>query len=184
MHSALHPGYSRIDGMGVIARRDVPMGTALWWPCPRCAVVPIGELAAMPPEVRRWIDEYGYRRADGGLITPCGGAFLLNHSCAASVLDIGLSVGIAVRDIHAGEEVTCDYRGFRYEQPWRFRCRCGSGECVGTVESTGGFPAPALMGAWIARVETALAAAATVPQETTVLGGDIHGEPIAGGEES
>lgn len=178
LHSALHPGFSPIHGVGVIARRDVPKGTALWWPCPRCAVVPRKDLAETPAQVLRWIDEYGYRRADGAMITPCGGAFLLNHSCDATVLDIGLSVGIAVRDIQTGEEVTCDYRGFRYEQPWQFPCRCGTPQCAGTIESTKGWPAPTLIAGWISRLETALAAATQVPQETAVLGGDVHGEAI------
>src|SRR2546429_4378714 len=111
LHSALPPAFSRIHGMGIVALRDVPAGTALWWPCPRCTTVPRGQLANTPPDVLRWIAEYGYRRADGGLLTPCGGAFLLNHSCDAAVLDVGLAAGIAVRDIRQGDEGNCDYRG-------------------------------------------------------------------------
>jgi SET domain-containing protein len=183
LHSALHPGFSRIHGMGVVALRDVPAGTALWWPCPRCAVVPPGHLADTPSDVLRWISEYGYRRTDGGLITPCGGAFLFNHSCDASVLDVGLAVGVAIRDIRQGEEVTCDYRGFRYEDPWRFRCTCGSARCVGTVESTQGTLDATLACRWTEQLDAALAVATSVPQETAVLSGDIHGEPVGQGDE-
>ncbi|MDG6106944.1 SET domain-containing protein-lysine N-methyltransferase [Dactylosporangium aurantiacum] len=175
LHSALHPGFSRLHGAGIIALRDVPVGTAVWWPCPRCTVLPIGQQAATPPDVLSWLAEYGYRRADGGLIAPCRGAHLLNHSCDAAVLDVGLSVGIAVRDIARGEEVTCDYRAFRYEDPWTFACLCGTARCTGTVSATVGEPPPELTESWSARLVPAIAAAASVPQETTVLGGDIHG---------
>lgn len=176
LHSALHPGFSRVQGMGVIARRDIPRGTALWWPCPSCVVVRAEELRNTPEEILRWLAEYGYRRADGSMITPCGGAFLFNHSCAASVLSYGLAVGIAVHDIHAGDEATCDYRGFRYEQPWRFRCRCGTTECVDVVESRSDALDSALISRWTERLVPSVAAAAMVPQETAVLAGDIHAE--------
>lgn len=182
LHSALHPGFSRVHGMGIVALRDIPTGTAVWWPCPRCAVIPPRQLADTPPDVLRWIAEYGYRRADGGLLTPCGGAFLFNHSCDAAVLDVGLAVGIAVRNIRQGEEVTCDYRGFRYEDPWSFRCACGTACCLGTVRSTQGPPDPVMARRWASRLDAALAAASGVPQETTVLSGDIHGQLAGQGE--
>ncbi|HZN75145.1 MAG TPA: SET domain-containing protein-lysine N-methyltransferase [Micromonosporaceae bacterium] len=175
LHSAVHPGFSNLHGVGIIAMRDIPIGTAVWWPCPRCTVLPIGQQVLAPPNVLRWLAEFGYRRADGGLIAPCRGAYLLNHSCDATVLDVGLSVGLAVRDIRRGEEVTGDYRGFRYEDPWSFACLCGTARCTGTVSATAGEPPRELIAAWSERLRPALTAAPNVPQETTVLGGDIHG---------
>ena len=175
LHSGLHPGTSRINGSGIIALRDIPAGTAVWWPCPRCTVLTVAEQVDAPENVLRWIGEFGYRRADGALITPCGGAFLFNHSCDAAVLDAGLSAGVAVRDIAKGEEVACDYRGFRYEDPWEFLCDCGSPDCVGPLRSTRGEPPAALAAMWSERLQRALTVAASVPQETTILSGDIHG---------
>ncbi|WJK33072.1 SET domain-containing protein-lysine N-methyltransferase [Solwaraspora sp. WMMA2065] len=99
LHTALHPGFSKIHGVGVIALRDIPAGTAVWWPCPRCRVLPAGSGDETPLPVLAWLAEFGFRRADGRHLTPCQGAFLINHSCDPSVLDDGLSVGIAVRDI-------------------------------------------------------------------------------------
>jgi hypothetical protein len=181
LHSALHPGFSHIHGAGVIAVHEVPQGTAAWWPCPRCRVLPADQQPGTPQDVLSWLAEYGYRRADGGLIAPCQGAFLFNHSCEASVLDAGLSVGITVRDVSKGEEVTCDYRGFRYEDPWSFRCRCGTARCIGTVTSTAG-PLPAdLAREWSLRIGLALEAAPSLPQEITILSGDIHGTVTARG---
>ncbi|MEU5554060.1 SET domain-containing protein-lysine N-methyltransferase [Micromonospora sp. NPDC047793] len=181
LHSALHPGYSRIHGVGIIALRDIPMGTALWWPCPKCSVFSESVQPSTPEGVLRWLTEFGYRRADGGLITPCRGAHLLNHSCAATVLDAGLSVGIAVVDIRKGDEVTCDYRTFRYDDAWHFTCSCNAPECAGTIASAPGGPPAAVSAAWRHRVNTALTAAATVAQETTVRAGDINGVRAARG---
>ncbi|MEV4121657.1 hypothetical protein [Micromonospora sp. NPDC049645] len=175
LHSALHPGFSRIHGSGVIALRDVPCGTAVWWPCPRCRRIPLAQQPTTPAPVLNWVAEYGYRRADGDLITPCQGAFLLNHSCDAAVLDTGLSVAVTVRDLRRGTEVTCDYRSFRYEDAWQFTCRCGTADCVGTVTATTGDPPAQLLAQWSARLDAALELAHLVPQETTVLSGDIHG---------
>jgi Proteins containing SET domain len=182
LHSALHPGFSKIHGTGIVALRDIPMGTAVWWPCPRCVVFPPDRQSHTPDAVLRWVAEYGYRRADGAWITPCSGASFFNHSCDASVLSEGLSVGIAVRDIARGEEVTSDYREFRYEDSWEFSCACRSPRCVGVVRSTHESPPPQLQSEWLAKVHHAVAAARTVSQETPVLGGDIHGVVIGGSD--
>ncbi|WP_329172997.1 MULTISPECIES: SET domain-containing protein-lysine N-methyltransferase [unclassified Streptomyces] len=179
LHSALHPGFSGVDGVGVFALRDLPLGTALWWPCPKCPVVPLGGQRETPAPVVHWLTEFGYRRADGSLISPCRGAHLLNHSCDASVLDAGLAVGVAVRDIRRGEEVTCDYRTFRYDDGWSFPCRCAADSCVGTLTSTAGEIPAELSRTWRRRLRPALEAAAVVAQETTVRAGDVNGRPPA-----
>ncbi len=175
LHSALHPGLSRIHGSGVIALRDIPLGTALWAPCPRCRVLGADEQGVVPREVLGWLREYGYRRADGSLITPCRGAHLFNHSCRASVLDFGLSAGIAVEDIQQGEEVCCDYRTFRFDEPWSFDCACGLPGCTGVVRSSRTSVRPSLAGIWRERIATALDAASRVPQEIPIVAGDVNG---------
>ncbi len=180
LHSALHPGFSSLHGTGVIALRDIPVGTAVWWPCPRCTVLSIVQQAAAPPDVLRWLVEFGYRLANRSLIVPCRGAHFFNHSCDATVLDVGLSVGLAVRAIRRGQEVTCDYRSFRYEDPWSFECQCGTAQCTGTVSATTGEPPRELLAKWSESLLPALTAALETPQETTVLGGDIHA--VAGSE--
>jgi hypothetical protein len=177
LHSSLHPALSGIHGSGIVAMRDVPAGTAVWWPCPRCTDFPVDQHPALPAPILDWIAEYGYRRADGSLLVPCSGAHLFNHSCDAAVLDLGLAVGIAVRDLRRGDEVTCDYRTFRYEDLWSFECRCGASGCVEVVESSSGALPAELMSAWDAKVDAALTTAGTVTQEIPVLGGDIH-EPL------
>lgn len=175
LHSSLHPGRSGIHGSGIIALADIPLGTALWAPCPRCRVMDADGQDTAPPTVIDWLHEYGYRRADGGLITPCRGAHLFNHSCRPSVLDFGLSVGIAVEDICRGEEVCCDYRTFRFDEPWSFACSCGTSVCAGLVESSRWRIPDPLARDWRIRVEAALEAAVRVPQEIMITAGDVNG---------
>lgn len=175
LHPALLPGLSRIHGAGVIAVQDIPLGTAVWAPCPRCRVLSPAEQATLPGSVLAWATEYGYRRADRGYIIPCRGAHLFNHSCEPSVLDLGLSVGIAVTDIRRGHEVCCDYRTFRYDDPWSFDCRCGSPGCVGVVRSNGPCLAAGLACEWRSKISVALEAAALLQQVIPVMAGDING---------
>ncbi|MFJ5726877.1 SET domain-containing protein [Streptomyces paradoxus] len=179
LHPDLHPGLSPVGGSGVFALRDIPMGTALWGPCPDCEVRTAGEQGGLPPEVIAWLDEFGYRLDDRGLILPCGGAHLLNHSCEAVALDHGLAAGIAVRDIRAGEEVTCDYRTFTADEPWEFTCRCGTPSCAGTVRTAADGAGEALTRTWRQRMEPALAAARTLPQRIPPRPGSVLASPHA-----
>lgn len=176
LHPALHPALSPTGGSGVVSLRGLPMGTVLWGRCSTCTGWTPEELAAAPPPVLEWLDEYGYRCVDGSLLLPCNGAHLLNHSCEANALDHGMGVGIAVRDIAAGEEITCDYRTFQYDLPWSFRCRCGNSSCVGLVASAPTLSAQTVAG-WLERLIPARAAAALVAQELPLVPGAVT-DPI------
>src|SRR5262249_33772840 len=68
----------------------------------------------------------------------------MNHSCEPSSVGPGkLEFEIAVRDIAAGEEVTCDYGTFNLEEP--LVCACGSPQGRGrTVQEASGRSAPSL----------------------------------------
>jgi hypothetical protein len=173
LHSSAHAGYSGISGSGVIALREIPMGTAVWGPCPSCRTWTAGEQQWLTAAVVSWLDEFGYRRADRSLIVPCAGAYLINHSCEPNVLDYGLAAGIAVRDIAAGEEVTCDYRTFRHDDAWEFSCTCGSRACLGVVRSISGDYPAGLASDWRARMEPALARARALSQEIPLSAGSV-----------
>ena len=59
-----------------------------------------------------------------------------NHSCNANLGIRGEITFIAMRDIHAGEEITFDYAmcdGSKYDE---FTCYCGSENCRGQVKGT------------------------------------------------
>ncbi|TAM54242.1 MAG: SET domain-containing protein-lysine N-methyltransferase [Paraburkholderia sp.] len=173
LHSALYPAFSAVSGAGIVASRDIHLGTVVWGPCANCRVWDVAQLTTAIPAVVQWLDEYGYRLADGKLILPCGGAHLLNHSCEATVLDYGLGVGIAVRDAKAGEEITIDYRTFRHELSWEFACSCGTPACVGKVRSVAGSIPATLVAAWQERIAPALERARNLPQEIPLREGSV-----------
>jgi len=60
-----------------------------------------------------------------------------NHSCVPNTAYDGLNVN-ALRDIHAGEELTLDYTTFLDENMEPFECKCGHAECRGLIKGTPG----------------------------------------------
>lgn len=160
-----------VKGLGLVAEVDIPAGTVVWIPCPACRRWTADELAALPPTEREQILELGYYLSDGAVLLPCGDFCSINHSCAANVLDSLRGFDLAVEDIRAGEELTYDYRVFRYEPEWQFPCACGADRCIGTVRSARSIPAE-LAASWEARLAPALARMGHVPQPL--------GDPFAG----
>ncbi|MDK9499262.1 SET domain-containing protein [Streptomyces katrae] len=154
---------SRTHNVGLFAVRPIPAGTAVWCPCTACSRWTREQVAALPPGRFERLDTYGHLLADGSLLLPCLGAYLMNHSCEANVLDLGLDFGVAVRDIAPGEEVTCDYATFTEDTGWSMECLCGSPGCRGTVTTAQGAD-PRLRERWRTRVEAALGGLPRVPQ--------------------
>lgn len=56
----------------------------------------------------------------------------INHSCNPNCGLQGINVGLAIRDIAAGEEITFDYATLDNED-YSFACKCGNSECRGTI---------------------------------------------------
>jgi len=114
---------SRIHGLGVFAAEPIPAGTAVWVLHPRYDLTfPDAEVAAMPPVLRAFMDCYGYRDDRHPGLVFCGldnGRFM-NHSDDPNLDQID-DANVAVRDIAAGEELTCDYRLLGENPPagWR-----------------------------------------------------------------
>ena len=62
------------------------------------------------------------------------GAEYINHSCEpnlTSKIVKGRILYVSLRDIHAGEELTIDYRFDKHVE--RVACMCGSERCRGTI---------------------------------------------------
>jgi hypothetical protein len=119
-------------GYGVFAVEDIPMGTITW------ALDPLDQIigparaedvdALLPRELRR----YSWLNGQGDRILCWDFGRYMNHSCEPNSVGPGiLEMEVAVRDIVAGEEVTCDYGTFNLEEP--MPCSCGTPSCRGTV---------------------------------------------------
>ncbi|MGW2559422.1 SET domain-containing protein [Streptomyces sp. NPDC001514] len=154
---------STTDNVGLFATEPIPAGTVVWLPCAKCPTWSADELGAVPAERFGLLDKYGHLLEDGSLLLPCMGAFLMNHSCAANVLDTGLDFGVAVRDIAPGEEVTCDYATFTADIGWSMECNCSTPECRGTITTEQGHD-PALRARLTDRIDRILPRVAAVDQ--------------------
>ncbi|MGP3948146.1 SET domain-containing protein [Streptomyces sp. 7N604] len=154
---------SRTHNVGLFATETIPAGTAIWNPCTKCSRWSKEEVAALPGARFAALDTYGHLLSDGSLLLPCLGAYLMNHSCEANVLDLGLDFGVAVRDIAAGEEVTCDYATFVEDIGWSMACRCRGPRCRGLITTEQGGD-PEIRGRWREQVEGALRQLAAVDQ--------------------
>lgn len=58
----------------------------------------------------------------------------LNHSCAPNITRTvdGVSF-VALRDIKADEQVTCDYATLEVNPDWSMECKCGAPQCRGVI---------------------------------------------------
>lgn len=109
---------SRIHGLGLFAVDAVPAGTPVWRFQPGFDRVLIPwEVSALPEPAREFVEHYGYRRlSDGVWILSGDHACFMNHALPPNT---GTPPGqpdalwtVALRDLAAGEELTCDYFAF------------------------------------------------------------------------
>ncbi|WP_083749036.1 SET domain-containing protein [Pelomonas sp. KK5] len=129
---ALRVGPSRIDGLGVFAAEAIPQRRK------------IGELRGEAISVRE-----ARRRAKGrerihivevsetravDATDSTDALRNINHGCAPNArlqISQGRVEFYALRDIEAGEELTCDYGESHHEG--RLTCRCGALNCTGRL---------------------------------------------------
>jgi SET domain-containing protein len=116
---------SAIHGMGLFVAEAVAKGTPVWHFEPGFdRVFSPEEFAALPPLAREHLRWYCFvSMADKHLIKSGDHACFMNHSPApntGSPPDIQGSVTtVALRDIAAGEELTCDYASFDADTAWK-----------------------------------------------------------------
>jgi SET domain-containing protein len=118
-------GPSAIHGLGLFAVEPIPRHTPVWRFLPEFdrAFSPTG-LAAWPPLARAHLRWFAFvSKTDGHLILSGDHACFMNH---ASPPNTGAPPGagapvttVALRDIAAGEELTCDYFAFDADAPWK-----------------------------------------------------------------
>lgn len=116
---------STIHGLGLLAVEAIPRGTAIWRFEPGFdrEFSPI-QFAALPPEARAHLRWFAYVDAGTGLRVLSGDhTCFMNHAptpnTGAAVNSLPPITTVALRDIAAGEELTCDYRAFDAEAGWK-----------------------------------------------------------------
>lgn len=117
-------------GRGVRASAPIPRGTIVWARDRFDQVLSPATVATLPPAHRAVVERWGYQDAAGRWILCADAGRFVNHSCDANLRGVGPDVMIAIRDIAAGEEITCDYAECNVVLD---PCRCGYAECRGRV---------------------------------------------------
>ncbi len=114
-------GPSRIHGLGLFTVAPAPAGTPVWRFEPGFdQVFPPTAYAALPALVQAHLRWFGFARAeDGAWVLSGDHACFMNHSTSpntgAGDTQAGAVTTVALRDLAAGEELTCDYRTFDAE---------------------------------------------------------------------
>ncbi len=108
-------GKSAIEGIGVFAKHDIPSGTLLWRLDERFdRLIPVEVWEAQDGAVKSYLDRYCYpRRKDPRFIVfEADDARYMNHADDPNTDFSDGDVAYAVKDIAAGEEITCNYNVF------------------------------------------------------------------------
>jgi hypothetical protein len=113
-------------GLGVFARRDFEAGEFIFRRR-HARTLTAAEIVSLSPEDEMHLCELDWDRF--AVLAPPGA--YLNHACDPNAMRSGVKV-FAWRPIHAGDEITIDYRLNAFDgNSWP--CECGTPACTGTV---------------------------------------------------
>lgn len=119
-------------GYGVFASKAIPRGTITWALDPFDQVLSELAVRGLDRQHAELLTRYTWLNSRGERILCWDFARFMNHDCQANTLWAGgFDFELAVRDIRAGEQLTCDYGALNLEQP--FHCECGSSACRRTI---------------------------------------------------
>lgn len=106
---------SQVEGVGVFAAEPVRKGQIIWRLDPAFdRLIPRADYEGAPPHLKELLDRYAYPSPDQPhfIVYEVDNGRFMNHSPAPNT-DFSDSGGAtALRDIEAGEELTCDYGDF------------------------------------------------------------------------
>ena len=122
-------GPSTIDGIGCFADQFIPEGTIIWKYVEGFdQKVPPAALSRLAEPAKEMFLRYSYLSRKGNFYVLCfDNARYFNHSFKPNVGALNGSAteedqDIASRDIHPGEELTCDYSSFEADfDPERYK---------------------------------------------------------------
>jgi uncharacterized protein len=106
---------SAVEGVGVFAAEPIATGQQIWrFDRDFDQLIPEERYASAPEHLRDFLDRYAYPSPDhpGFLVYETDNGRFMNHSDEPNTNFSGTSGGTALRDIAAGEELTCNYSDF------------------------------------------------------------------------
>ncbi|MFD0988451.1 SET domain-containing protein [Methyloligella solikamskensis] len=104
---------STIQGIGVFSQDFVPKGTLIWGLHEKLDVqMSASDIEALPPHMQEFVRTYSYPHLerDGYVIVDSDNGRFMNHSDEPNTDFRDFYKGLALDDIQAGTELTCDYR--------------------------------------------------------------------------
>jgi len=114
---------SPIHGIGCFTEEKIRNGQVIWEFDERIDLrIPVSKLSEYPLPIQEFLSIYGYAEMYEGqkVMILCGDhSRHFNHSENPNLMDTPLK-SIAIRDIEAGEELTCNYHSFDLDadQKW------------------------------------------------------------------
>lgn len=106
-------------GYGVVATEFIPAGTITWVLDKLDREFTPAELESLEPIYQSILDTYTFRDNKGRFILCWDNARYVNHSFNSNCLTTAYDFEVAIRDIHAGEQLTDDYGYLNIPQPFR-----------------------------------------------------------------
>ena len=105
-------------GHGVVATRDIPMGTITWAQDELDRDFAPAEVDRLGPLFTKQLDKYCFRNQHGNWILCWDHARFVNHSFRSNCMTTTYNFEIAIRDIAAGEQLTDDYGYLNITRPF------------------------------------------------------------------
>jgi uncharacterized protein len=118
-------------GYGVFATRLIPKGTITWVRDDLDQTFQPQEISGFTKEYQDILEKYTFVDRSGSAVLCWDLARYINHSCDANCLGAGYEFEVAIRDIHAGEELTDDYGTLNLRE--LFTCLCGHHRCRSVI---------------------------------------------------
>ena len=112
---------STIHGLGLFAGEFIPKGKVIWEFEPGFDLaIDKEKIDNLPPIPRKWFQHYAHlSRKNGKYTLSVDNDRYINHSSNPNTEDIDTGreelATVALRDIEAGEELTCDYLAYSQE---------------------------------------------------------------------
>lgn len=106
---------STIEGVGIFAAEPIKAGDVIWCLEPKFDVFFTEEdIEKLPPHMQDFIARYCYPhlRKPGVWVLELDNGRFMNHSERPNTDFTEFETGYAIRDIAAGEEITCNYYEF------------------------------------------------------------------------
>lgn len=132
LHPAITLRKSKLEGLGIFAKSDIPKGTLVWVDAGNVRTYKTGQIRTFSKRYQNILEKFGWSPKPGTIKYALGREKYCNHNCNPNIhrvnLDEEYNAEISIRDIKKGEEITLDY-GPIYLGNFSITCKCESKNC-------------------------------------------------------